>query len=321
MMTSSSQESSAAFGSLSFTSASSSSQSSFNSSFWWEYIHTGFWEEYGDDYAQGYYLVDGGPWHIVTVVAVYLYFVLVYGPRMMKNRPAYDLKNVLYYYNLFHIIGNGVCSVTALYLTRMTLDCWSSRRTGDKDNVEHRVLLYLALAYFCCKFVDLFDTVFFILRKKDKQVSFLHVVHHSVMPLCTYCALRFAPIGRTHIVGILNSVVHTIMYTYYFLSAMPSMQQHLWWKKYITGMQILQFVIFTTHSLQGIFFIDHNEFPLGMSILTLLNAMFFLTTFIDFFFKTYTKKPMLDKKTADKEPEVTKTLQVLREEEVKIKSL
>jgi len=258
---------------------------------WWDYIVTGFWEEYGDDYAQGYWLVDGGPWKIVAAVFVYLVFVKIVGPHYMKNRPAYDLRDVLYYYNLIHIVGNGVCSLIALYITRGTYDCWLNTRTGDPNNPYHTVLLYLSFTYFCAKFLDLFDTVFFILRKKDKQVSFLHVVHHSVMPPCTYVALRFAPIGRASIIGIVNSVVHTVMYTYYWLAAMPSMQKHLWWKKYITLLQICQFIIFFAHALQGIFLIDWKDFPIGVSVLELLNAMFFLKSFTDFFKSTYTQKP------------------------------
>ena len=216
---------------------------------YYRFVAHDLWEEYGDDYAQGYGFVDGAPWNICAIVAVYLLFVKVIGPRFMKNRPAYDLTNVLFYYNLIHILGNGLCSIPALVITRGTYDCWSSRRTGDPENPQHRLLLYLSFVYFCAKFLDLFDTVFFILRKKDQQVTFLHVVHHSVMPLCTYVALRFAPIGRTSIIGIVNAVVHTVMYVYYFLSSMPSMRRHLWWKKYLTQMQIFQFVIFFAHSL------------------------------------------------------------------------
>lgn len=271
--------------------------SKFSSQSWYEYIESGFWEQYGDDYAQGYYLVDGGPWKILSIISLYLLFVKVIGPAYMKNRPPYDLKNVLYYYNLIHIVGNGLGAITTLYITRFTYDCWKSTRTGDPNNPYHTLLLYLSLFYFCAKFLDLFDTVFFILRKKDKQVSFLHVVHHSVMPFCTYIALRFAPIGRTSIIGIVNSCVHTVMYTYYFLSSMPSMQKHLWWKKYITQMQIVQFVIFLSHSLQGIFFIDYNDFPLGVSILELLNALFFLKSFVDFFKDTYKSSPATNSET------------------------
>lgn len=256
---------------------------------YYNYVAYDFWEVHGDDYAQGYGLVDGGPWRICAIVCVYLLFVKVIGPRFMRNRPAYDLKNALFYFNMFHILGNGLCSIPALIITRGTYDCWGSRRTGDPTNPSHRILLYLSFVYFCAKFMDLFDTVFFILRKKDKQVTFLHVVHHSLMPLCTYIALRFAPIGRTSIIGIVNAVVHTVMYTYYFLSSIESMRKRLWWKKYLTQMQIVQFVIFFAHSLQGLFFIDGNKFPITISILELLNSLFFMKSFTDFFLATYKK--------------------------------
>lgn len=41
----------------------------------------------------------------------------------------------------------------------------------------------------------------------------------------------------------LNSLVHTVMYGYYGLSALgPSVQKYLWWKKYITQLQLVRFL-------------------------------------------------------------------------------
>ena len=38
----------------------------------------------------------------------------------------------------------------------------------------------------------------------------------------------------------LNSFVHVIMYSYYGLSAMgPAVQKYLWWKKYLTQLQLV----------------------------------------------------------------------------------
>lgn len=37
--------------------------------------------------------------------------------------------------------------------------------------------------------------VFFVLRKKNSQVTFLHVYHHSIMPFTWWFGVRFAPGG------------------------------------------------------------------------------------------------------------------------------
>ena len=42
------------------------------------------------------------------------------------------------------------------------------------------------------------------------------------------------------LVSFLNSFVHIWMYAYYGLSAMgPHMQKYLWWKKYLTKLQLV----------------------------------------------------------------------------------
>lgn len=40
--------------------------------------------------------------------------------------------------------------------------------------------------------------------------------------------------------GVINSFVHIIMYTYYMLAAIgPHLHKYLWWKKYITDLQMV----------------------------------------------------------------------------------
>ena len=36
------------------------------------------------------------------------------------------------------------------------------------------------------KFTDFVDSFFFVLRKKNNQLTFLHVVHHSSMPVFSW---------------------------------------------------------------------------------------------------------------------------------------
>lgn len=55
--------------------------------------------------------------------------------------------------------------------------------------------------YFIMKVFDLLDTVFFVLRKKQSQISFLHVYHHAGMAFGTWVATKFLAGGHITFLG------------------------------------------------------------------------------------------------------------------------
>nr|XP_012234566.1 PREDICTED: elongation of very long chain fatty acids protein 7-like [Linepithema humile] len=100
------------------------------------------------------------------------------------------------------------------------------------------------LWYFLAKVTELLDTVFMVLRKKQNQLTFLHVYHHTVTVLVSWCYLKLLPGEQGVVVAFLNSVVHIIMYSYYFIAALGSKyKKYIWWKKYMTCIQ-LYFILF-----------------------------------------------------------------------------
>lgn len=44
--------------------------------------------------------------------------------------------------------------------------------------------------------------------------------------------------------AMINSMVHVFMYTYYGMSAIPSLRKYLWWKKHLTQFQLVSFIFF-----------------------------------------------------------------------------
>ncbi|KAF7413400.1 hypothetical protein HZH68_001889 [Vespula germanica] len=82
--------------------------------------------------------------------------------------------------------------------------------------------------------------IFFVLRKKESQVTFLHLYHHSLTPLETWICVKFIPGGHGTLGNLINNAVHVVMYAYYMLAAMgPEYKKYLWWKKHLTTIQLV----------------------------------------------------------------------------------
>lgn len=127
------------------------------------------------------------------------------------------------------------------------------------------------------------------MRKRYDQVSTLHVIHHGIMPVSVWWGVKFTPGGHSTFFGFLNTFVHIFMYTYYMLAAMgPKVQKYLWWKKYLTVLQMVQFVLVMLHSFQ-LFFRNDCNYPIGFAYFIGAHALMFYFLFSNFYKKAYLK--------------------------------
>lgn len=95
--------------------------------------------------------------------------------------------------------------------------------------------------------------------------------------------------------GFVNTFVHIVMYSYYFLTAFgPRIQPYLWWKKYLTTLQMVQFVLVMIHAFQ-LLFIDCN-YPKAFVWWIGMHAFMFYFLFRDFYIQTYKKQKSKDLK-------------------------
>lgn len=91
------------------------------------------------------------------------------------------------------------------------------------------------------KLIDLSETVIYLLRKKNNQVSFLHLYHHISTFLVGIIYLRYFTSEVSMLFPIMNCGVHVIMYFYYFLSNFPGQikQMIIPLKRYMTLIQMV----------------------------------------------------------------------------------
>lgn len=250
----------------------------------------GFWDSITDERVNEFYLLRGGPSIILSVVVVYLYFVLSLGPKLMANHEALKINKLLLLYNIGMATANLWLFVQGLWVSDYGYDTWGCGKFGGDIRKSPRRGIYLGYLFFLTKLVELLDTVFFVLRKKKEQITFLHVFHHSIVPLFCWIGIKLAPGGPNGFFPLINSFIHVIMYLYYALSTLgPKIQPFLWWKKYLTRLQMIQFILVMINAAYT-FMSPNCKFPILFAYLQGAVATAFFILFAMFYKDTYKQK-------------------------------
>lgn len=114
-----------------------------------------------------------------------------------------------------------------------------SAPASPSNSQNSGALFFWCYIFYLSKYYDFVDTLLLVLRKKP--IGFLHMYHHASLPLLcvlTMCNWRL-PVWTG---AIINSGVHVVMY-YYFGLRMAYPDRKIWWRKYVTVIQILQFTL------------------------------------------------------------------------------
>lgn len=103
----------------------------------------------------------------------------------MSNKEPYELRSILLLYNFLQITCNLYLAATGLWYSYLQddFDYFGKYHYHHRNRIE---LVYVCYVFFWSKIFDLLDTVFFVLRKKSNQISFLHTYHHSTMIIVEY---------------------------------------------------------------------------------------------------------------------------------------
>uniref|UniRef100_F7F9G6 Elongation of very long chain fatty acids protein 1 n=1 Tax=Rattus norvegicus TaxID=10116 RepID=F7F9G6_RAT len=236
------------------------------------------------------YPLMGSPLLITSILLTYVYFVLSLGPRIMANRKPFQLRGFMIVYN-FSLVTLSLYIVYEFLMSGwLSTYTWRCDPVDFSNNPEALRMVRVAWLFMLSKVIELMDTVIFILRKKDGQVTFLHVFHHSVLPWSWWWGIKIAPGGMGSFHAMINSSVHVVMYLYYGLSALgPVAQPYLWWKKHMTAIQLIQFVLVSLHISQYYFMPSCNyQYPIIIHLIWMYGTIFFIL-FSNFWYHSYTK--------------------------------
>ncbi|XP_029988737.1 ELOVL fatty acid elongase 8b [Sphaeramia orbicularis] len=255
----------------------------------WEQVLSGYQSivDNGDKRTDPWLLVYS-PIPVTLIFLVYLGVVWV-GPRLMKHREPVDLKVVLIIYNF------GMVGLSAYMFYEFLVTSWLSNYSLLCQPVDYSTSpLAMRMArvcwwFFFSKVIELSDTLFFILRKKNSQLTFLHIYHHGTMIFNWWLGIKYVAGGQSFFIGLLNTFVHIIMYSYYGLAAIgPHMQKYLWWKRYLTSLQLVQFMMFLVYTGNNL--LTECDFPDGMNLLVFGYCVTLIILFSNFYYQSYLSK-------------------------------
>ena len=197
-------------------------------------------------------------------------------PLWKRLLPPLELKSTMIVYNIICVLLSVVASAL-LVLGALTGDGMYSFK--ENSYVSHGLCVYTI-----SKNVELLDTMFMILRQRWRQISFLHVFHHSTILILGNYAWVYTPFPPVAVVIGLNSIVHIFLYAYYAHAALGlGGGNSSVWKKRLTQFQIAQFLFDLIFSTPG--YLYH-----GFCIYSIIYGLSMLLLFSNFYYHAYMKR-------------------------------
>lgn len=152
-------------------------------------------------------------WHYTFYIVIFYYLIIFTLKEFMKNRQPFNLRTLLVTWNFF-IAGNyifGLIRILPTFFNHIKNNEFIFLICDQNIVSLSQIYVFWTWYYNCFKILELGDTVFLVLRKKN--LTFLHLFHHSsVVVMIWYSMCDIISISILY--GILNSVVHTYLYIY-----------------------------------------------------------------------------------------------------------
>ncbi|KAI3387164.1 hypothetical protein SNEBB_008182 [Seison nebaliae] len=255
------------------------------------------WQEWIDDSdyrTDNFLLLKKDPTWTIILSTLYL-IITFYGPKLMRKCQPLNVPKPLL------VLYNGALTMLSLYMfVEIGLSAWAAdynwlcQPLNRVSTPGEQRMVNVLWWYFFSKLIEFMDTILMVVRKKENQITFLHYFHHYSMFLIWWCVMTWIPSGQSSFGAMINSFIHVIMYSYYALSSIPSMRKHLWWKKYITKAQLIQFVLTFCHTTHAL--VTGCNYPKWGLWLLSIYCLILFTLFSNFYIHAYRSKKAEEKK-------------------------
>ncbi|KAL6055313.1 Sphingomyelin synthase-related protein 1 [Balamuthia mandrillaris] len=182
----------------------------------------------------------------LVVGGTFFYLIFIFGLRQFIKEPM-RLKAVTAVHNLFLcllslLMAVGVVAALIPIVRNYgwsQIYCDEGHAYADRNSpsLARGSLAFWCYVFYVSKYYEMIDTLLLVLKKKN--LEFVHVYHHFIVPYLFYFFCYTDTTGQWILV-LNNSIVHVFMYYYYMVQTFGYQP---WWKRYLTQLQIVQFFI------------------------------------------------------------------------------
>ncbi|KAI9230502.1 MAG: polyunsaturated fatty acid elongation enzyme [Piptocephalis tieghemiana] len=226
------------------------------------------------------------PTFVLVLTLAYMTMVIA-GPRLMAKRERFQLRT-------FSLIHNAILVLLSAYMCgEVVRQAWlagyslfNNPVTGGPEGWPMAKVLWV---FYISKPMEFVDTLIMILKKNNRQVSFLHVYHHCTIFNIWWLVMLLAPNGETYFSAMLNSFIHVIMYGYYLGSALGYGRHLTIIKPFITIGQMTQFCLNFIQATFGLYYGYYwstprfSIYPWPIAVLLIVYMISLLALFGNFF--------------------------------------
>ncbi|CAG8472155.1 4561_t:CDS:2 [Funneliformis mosseae] len=224
------------------------------------------------------------PFHVILIVIAYLSLVFL-GKSIMSTRERFNVR-------LLSIIHNLVLVTLSAYMFgTISSEAWKNdyslfANPEVKSEEGQQMSKYIWLFY-ASKIAEFMDTFIMILKKNFRQITFLHVYHHFSIFMIWWFVTFVAPNGEAYFSAALNSLVHVVMYGYYFSTTISIPIRFI--KRYITLFQMTQFTLMMIQSTYDMVYFkvlhpeETNTYPFSLTAILWVYMWTMLALFANFF--------------------------------------
>ncbi|KAG0257349.1 hypothetical protein DFQ27_005181 [Actinomortierella ambigua] len=213
------------------------------------------------------------PFHVLLLVLGYFGAIIV-GMQIMNFLPRFEVKTFSLLHNLCMV------SLSAYMAGGVVYHAFVAKYSLFENVVDHTSaglpMAKMIWLFYFSKILEFIDTMIMVVKKNNRQISFLHVYHHSSIFAIWWLVTFVAPNGEAYFSAFLNSFIHVVMYGYYFLSAL-GIKQVAFVKPFITSGQLTQFCLMMGQSMWDMY---------AMKVLGRPGYPFFITALLFFYMWT-----------------------------------